>query len=148
MRKLACTTPVSRFLLLALAALVIVGWSGDDYQQGLSAYERKDYNQAFAVWLPLAEQGHVEAQFNVGYMYVTGQGVGQDREIGVNWYRKAAALGHAKAQFNLGLALLKGEGVSVDLGGAVKWLQKAVDQGYAPAQHALGSLSGVKMLGL
>ena len=148
MGERACTTPVCRLLVLTLAALGIVGWSGDDYQQGLTAYERKDHSQAFAIWQPLAEQGHVEAQFNVGYMYVTGQGVGQDREIGVNWYRKAAALGHAKAQFNVGLALLKGEGVSVDLAGAVKWLQKAVDQGYAPAQHALGSLSGVKMLGL
>jgi TPR repeat protein len=142
MGKPVCVSPGWRLFVLILAVLLIAGCPKDYYQQGQTAYEKEDYGQALAIWGPLAEQGNSEAQFNLGFMYATGQGVSQDKEIAVNWYRKAAELGHAKAQYNLGLALLKGEGVGVDLDGAVKWLQKSVNQGYVPAQLALGSLYG------
>ena len=29
---------------------------GDDYQDGVDAYKRKDYKTAYKLWLPLAEQ--------------------------------------------------------------------------------------------
>ena len=45
-----------------------------------------------------AEQGNAEAQYNLGYCYVFGEGVDQDYAEAVKWYRKAAEQGHAKAQ--------------------------------------------------
>jgi len=49
-----------------------------------------------------AEQGHADAQFDLGVLYASGQGVAQDRGRAVEWLRKAAGQGHQEAQ-----ALLK-----------------------------------------
>ena len=76
---------------------------GDDFQDGVDAYERKDYKTAYKLWLPLAEQGFAQAQFNLGVMYENGQGVHQDYKEAVRLYRLSAEQGHAKAQNNLGL---------------------------------------------
>ena len=50
----------------------------------------------------LADQGDVDAQFNLGVMYDNGEGVPQDYAEAVRWYRLAAEQGNASAQFNLG----------------------------------------------
>ena len=44
-----------------------------------------------------AEQGHAEAQYNLGICYENGKGVEQDYEKAEEWYREAAAQGHEKA---------------------------------------------------
>jgi len=44
-----------------------------------------------------AEQGYADAQFNLGNMFTNGQGVAQDREEAIRWYRLAAAQGNAFA---------------------------------------------------
>ncbi|HHF6559516.1 TPA: tetratricopeptide repeat protein, partial [Haemophilus influenzae] len=66
------------------------------FQQGLTAYEQSDYQTAFKLWLPMAEQGDANVQFNLGVMYAEGQGVKQDDVEAVKWFRKAAEQGHAK----------------------------------------------------
>ena len=109
------------------------------FQQGLEATKRGDYQTAFKLWLPLAEQGDASAQFNLGLMYDNGQGVKQDDVDAVKWYRKAAEQGYAKAQFNLGVMYHNGLGVKQDDVEAVKWYRKAAEQGYADAQANLGS---------
>ncbi|HHF3376382.1 TPA: sel1 repeat family protein, partial [Haemophilus influenzae] len=48
------------------------------FQQGLTAYEQSNYQTAFKLWLPLAEQGNAKAQYNLGVMYGNGRGVKQD----------------------------------------------------------------------
>ena len=59
----------------------------------------------FKETLQAAEQGNADAQFNLGVMYDTGQGVRQDYAQAVQWYRKAAEQGLADAQYNLGVML-------------------------------------------
>ncbi|MCK9681056.1 tetratricopeptide repeat protein, partial [Haemophilus influenzae] len=63
------------------------------FQQGLTAYEQSNYQTAFKLWLPMAEQGYAKAQFNLGVMYAKGQGVKQDDFEAVKWFRKAAEQG-------------------------------------------------------
>ncbi len=46
-----------------------------DFQAGVDAYERGDYDTALKEWRPLAEQGHAQAQLNLGIMYSQGLGV-------------------------------------------------------------------------
>ena len=48
-----------------------------------------------------ADQGHVNAQFNLGVKYVNGQGVPKSDKEALKWYQKAANQGHigAKAAF-------------------------------------------------
>ena len=110
------------------------------FQQGLSAYEQSDYQTAFKLWLPLAEQGEANVQLNLGVMYANGQGVKQDDVEAVKWYRKAAEQGYAKAQFNLGNMYANGQGVKQDDVEAVKWYRKAAEQGNANAQMILGTV--------
>ena len=50
----------------------------------------------------LAEQGDADAQYNLGYRYVTGIGVPQDRAEAVRWLRLAADQGHTQAEDFLG----------------------------------------------
>ena len=76
---------------------------GDDFQDAEDAYNRKDYKTAYKLLLPLAEQGDAAAQYNLGLMYYTGQGVPQDYKEAVKWYRLSAEQGDATAQYNLGV---------------------------------------------
>ena len=100
------------------------------FQQGLTAYEQSDYQTAFKLWLPMAEQGDANVQFNLGVMYAKGQGVKQDDFEAVKWFRKAAEQGHAKAQAILGFSYLLGErGVQVNKSLAKEWFGKACDNG-------------------
>lgn len=85
-----------------------------------------------------AEQGDINSQDRLGFMYTTGRGVAQDYSEAMKWYRKAAEGGLADAQYNLGLMYSKGEGVAQDSNEAVKWYGKAAGQGFAPAQYNLG----------
>ena len=47
------------------------------------------------------ERNNPAAQFNLGQMYEKGEGVGQDREEAVKWYREAAGQGDAEARSRL-----------------------------------------------
>ena len=84
-----------------------------------------------------ANKGDAEAQYMVGLLYATGQGVSQDYKQAVAWYRKAADQGYASAQFNLGQRYYEGQGVTQDYSQAASWYRKAADQGNAGAQYNL-----------
>ena len=89
-----------------------------------------------------AEQGHANAQFNLGVMYGDGWCVPKDDREAALWYRKAAEQGHAGAQSNLGVMYRDGRGVPKDDGEAVLWYRKAAEQGHAGAQSNLGVMYG------
>ena len=85
--------------LLSLTFLFLFSGSvyGDDYQDGLDAVNRGDYKTAYKLWLPLAEQGDVEAQYNLGVMYYNGQGVPQDKLFAHMWWDLAGSKGNKNA---------------------------------------------------
>ena len=41
----------------------------DDFEHAVDAYEREDYETSYKLFLPLAEQGDAEAQYNLGVLY-------------------------------------------------------------------------------
>jgi uncharacterized protein len=56
-----------------------VGMSaGADLQKGWTAYQSGNFATALREWKPLAEKGNADAQYLVGGMYATGQGVIRD----------------------------------------------------------------------
>ena len=85
-----------------------------------------------------ADQGNVEAQYNLGVCYDHGYGVPQDTAQAVSWYRKAAEQGDAGAQCALGLYYAHGNGVPKDVVLAASWYRRAAVQGHAKAQNSLG----------
>ena len=125
-------------MLLSFQSTAWADTPEQQFQQGFEATERGDYQTAFKLWLPLAEQGDAATQFNLGLMYANGQGVKQDYFEAVKWYRQAAEQGHANAQANLGSAYGAGRGVRQDYTEAVKWFKKAAENGSASGQFKLG----------
>ena len=100
-----------------------------DFQKGLAAYQSNDYAAALKEWRPLAEQGLVKAQYNLGVMYDKGRGVPQDYTKAVHWYRRAADQRFALAQYNLGAMYTSGYGVPKDYALAYMWYSLAAAQG-------------------
>jgi TPR repeat protein len=84
------------------------------------------------------EQGNPIAQYSLGRCFEKGNGVEQNMETAVEWYRKAAADGNATAQFSLGRCFEKGTGAAQNMKSAVEWYTKAALQGNALAQGKLG----------
>ena len=81
-------------------------------------------------WLTLAaEQGHANAQFNLGWMYDNGYGVPKNDKVAVKWFTLSAEQGYASAQFNLGVMYYFGEGVIQNIVYAHMWLKIAASQG-------------------
>ena len=102
-----------------------------------SAHAAEDYFDAVK---KAAEQGHADAQNNLGVRYDNGEGVPEDDAEAENWYRKAAEQGHALAQNNLGFMYSRGEGVPEDDAEAVRWYRQAAEQGHVSAQYNLGAM--------
>ena len=48
-----------------------------------------------------ADQGHVEAQYNLGMSYHYGIGVDEDESLAAEWYGKASEQGHEPSQTGL-----------------------------------------------
>jgi len=98
------------------------GWLGGqkDYAEAMKWY-RKAAEQDY----PLAQYQLVAAQYNLGVLYATGQGVKKDYAKAVKWFRKAAEQGNADAQYNLGVMYHNGQGVLQSNHAAVDWYYKA-----------------------
>ena len=125
---------VIKAALIAIALALAVPVAAQDIDAGFEAYQRGDYAAALREYRPLAEQGNASAQYNLGVMYVLGQGLPQDYANAVTWFRNAAARGHANAQHYLGYLNEKGHGTAQDYAEALRWYRKAADQGNARAQ--------------
>lgn len=87
-----------------------------------------------------AQEGRIESQFNLGFMFMAGLGVERNVVKAIQWYDRAAQEGHAKAQFNLGVIYDKGDGTERDIAKALHWYREAAKQGVVEAQFNLASL--------
>lgn len=85
-----------------------------------------------------AKQGDAGAQYSLGLVYLTGDGVAVDAAQAVHWFRRSAEQGLASAQSDLGHCYLQGRGVETNPALAIEWFQKAAWQGHAGAQYILG----------
>lgn len=104
-----------------------------DFSEGWTAYEAGDYLKALAVWTALAEEGHVNAQVNLGFMYDYGTGLSRDHELAARWYRAAANQGSAAGQYNLAMLIAEGHAEPLADRSARYWLEKAAAQGFEDA---------------
>ncbi len=108
-----------------------------------AALTHKEYEKAAQLAAPLAEAGNREAQFIMGRLYDTGQGVPADADQAAAWYEKSANQGYPKAQYYYGLMFENGRGVPQNYQEAVAWYRKAAIQGDAVAQNDLGIMYAV-----
>ena len=125
-------------LVLAAICTLGLGACAPDYQKGVDAAARGDYETAIEQWQPLAAQGHPEAQSRLGQSYFQGTGVARDYEQASKWVRQAAEQGEPEAQALLGQMYQSGLGVERSDEEAAIWYQKAADRGQPFAQYRLG----------
>ena len=107
-----------------------------DFQAGIDAYARQDYQTALNEWLPYAAQENASALFNIGQMYRLGNGVGKDLTKAEQYYRRAAELGHIGAMANLGSMMFEGKPQRGDE--AVMFWRQAARGGDAKSQYLVG----------
>lgn len=93
-------------------------------------------------YLKAAEQGHADAQNNLGMAFLRGKGVQQSYVEAVKWLRMAGVQGHSNAQATLGSIYLMGSGdrhgVKQSDANAALWTLRAAEQGHANAQLNIG----------
>lgn len=75
-----------------------------------------------------AEQGNVNALFEMGQAYRLGLFVEQDYDKAAEYLSKAANKGHSDAQNSLGLLFQKGLGVVQSFGVAKQWFEASAEQ--------------------
>lgn len=107
---------------------------------GVDFYCCKDYKSAFKWFKKAAERGHDKAQYNLGGLYESGEGVTKSSAEASKWYIKAAEQGNTCAQYCLADLYSHGDGVSENPAEAFKWYMKAAEQGYADAQYSVGTI--------
>ena len=67
------------------------------FDKGCGYLADGNYTKAVEYFQKAAEQGHAEAQYNLGVCYYFGQGVTKSYPEAVKWLKKAAAQGHSDA---------------------------------------------------
>lgn len=120
--------------LAGMALLAAAPSAHADTKAGVDAWAQGDYARALKVWLPLAEAGDADAQFNLGQAYKIGRGVPHDPNTALEWYRKAAAQGHHQAEDAYGLLLYQQNRRAE----AIPSLLRSADRGEARAQYLVG----------
>ena len=115
--------------------------SAGDFKSGFNAYQKRDYSTALREWTPLAENGDMNAQYNLGHMYRLGKGVSKDYTEAAEWYRKAANQGFSNAQYTLGVMHHYGRGVKRDYVKAHLWANIAEKQWHMEAKQLRKALA-------
>lgn len=82
----------------------------------------RDLDRAAEWYRRAAERGHSDAQYNLGFMYLLGEGVPKDHEEGLRWLRLAADQGY-ESSFRLLADLYRNGcyGIPMDLEEAARW---------------------------
>lgn len=81
-------------------------------------------------WLRIAANGgHVQGQFQAGFMLIYGEGIEANPTEGVEWIRRAAEQGDPDAVLLLARLYQSGFGVQQSDSEARRWFQVSVDQG-------------------
>ena len=102
----------------------------DALLDALNAFNRDDYETAYKLFLPLAEQGDMFAQHFLALLHLE-EGVNQDYKEAVKLFLLSAEQGNMLAQYGLGYMYYEGQGVPQDYEEAVKWYRLSAEQGDA-----------------
>lgn len=78
-------------------ALGLAYFSNTDFYSESPTNFIKDYSQAVKWFSKAAEQGHIEAQVQLGICYENGLGVDKNKDKAYYWWQKAAEQGHESA---------------------------------------------------
>lgn len=119
-------------LLLLFAPMSVYGSeppADTDYDAGVELLEQGHYLEALKCFGRSANNGNPDAQYQIGIMFLEGEGMNVNPEDAAYWFRKAAQNGHAPSQFEIGNCFLTGTGVQRDDRIAAEWFWRAAEGG-------------------
>ena len=88
----------------------------------------QDLSQAAKWYKEAADQGHRDAQYNLGLAYYKGAGVHKNFDNAIYYFSQASNQNHMRASFNLGVMYYRGDGLgnvvpdSFAMAGNGEWL--------------------------
>jgi TPR repeat protein len=124
---------LSAFLLAAMPA-------NAGLEEGLAAYQRKDWPAAARELRPMADKGISAAQARMGHLLFYGLGVERNDVEALKLLNAAASAGDPMAQNALGNAYFFGRAVPKDPTQALVWYGRAAAQDHPESNHALGEI--------
>lgn len=114
-----------RHILMACLSLYGVTVSAtpadDDLRLAAMAHKAGETQRAVAIWRSWADQGNVDAAYNLAVIHQYGDGVPLDYAKALQWYRQAAEQGDKVSQLQIGLMYQTGQGVVADETEAHRW---------------------------
>ncbi len=99
---------------------------------GIELLDTKDEAEGVRLITESANHGIARAQYELGRLHYFGEGVPQNLELAVLWYKRAAEQGYPQAQHRLGVLYSNGDGVAQDYTEAERWYSLARAQGFPP----------------
>ena len=96
-----------------------------------------DWKRIVSLLRVAADQGIADAQYNLGLLYLDGQGVGKNATEAAALFVKAAQQGQADAALQYGVMVFLGEGVAKNPRIGAEWLLSAARQGNPIAQNRI-----------
>ena len=109
--------------------------TADLINQGKKAMRAMNYDKAKADFTKAANQGSLEACYQLGLLYSNSNYDGYSRETATTHFLKAAKTGHVEAMYQTGMMYL-----GTDNATAKQWFRKASDKGHQRAQAQLERL--------
>ncbi|KPL14085.1 MAG: hypothetical protein AMS26_11980 [Bacteroides sp. SM23_62] len=141
--------------------------NADQLEDANAAIKNEEFEKAYELLLPLAEENNAEAQTLLGELYVNGQGVEQDATKGLSLIMKAATQGYeaarlrafilcweeaqqgdAAAMYNVGYMCLNGWGGEQDPNVCMGWLETAAKLGHIRSGNVLSQIYTKGMFGI
>ncbi len=126
--------------VLGVVLMTLPAFAG--LSEALTAYGIKKYDQAFAEFTYLAEEGDSIASYYLGKMYAEGLGVEKNEEKAIEFYQKAESAYNIDATYELAQILLSQANDKDDerFVAGLKYLKRAAYTGQADALYQLGEL--------
>jgi hypothetical protein len=111
--------------------------AGEIYQHGAGSI-KQDFAAAMKNFTLAASQNEAEAEYDLGFMYYSGEGVTKDYVASAEWFAKSANQGNASAATYLGTEFDRGLGVPHDPGRAAYYYRVGAIQGNIGSIGLLG----------
>ena len=127
-------------IIAAIILMFFVTRVHADYEAGLDALFKGDYQTAIREFTIAADAGLDVAQYNLAILYYFGRGVEQDMTRAFELTQAAARQGHLAAQANLASLYLDGSGVASNVDRGIEWFSSAGRSGHADSAVTLANM--------
>jgi len=152
---------LNRILLFSLLICFVfpILSHADQLEDAKGAIENSDFEKAYKLLLPLAEENNAEAQTILGSLYINGEGVEKDYTKGLSLIMNAGRLGYEPARvrafslclevakqgdpaamYNIGYMCLNGWGGEMDADNCIEWLSTAAKLGHVRSGSVLAQI--------